>query len=204
MLSYRAHHLIDVGTGTAVRSSSPAPHWSDDVGTGGLVRSLYPALHWSNDVGTGGLVRSLYPALHHLVNVGTKAPKKTGALAVPGGRGGGLAAAPQAGYMAEGWLALAFQPVCADEQPLEDDLVHQASQHRAGVQVGFVAATDDGQRLVEGLKDVCGLVGGGLNPALGLGALGFYALLLGLQDLLGDGFAVVELDELLLLVLEGA
>lgn len=67
-----------------------------------------------------------------------------------------------------------------------------------------MAATDDGQGLIQGLHDVLGFVGSGLNPVLGLGALGLDALLLGLQHLFGDGFLVVELDELLLLGLEGA
>ncbi|MGA7705757.1 MAG: hypothetical protein WB998_12775 [Solirubrobacteraceae bacterium] len=60
-----------------------------------------------------------------MINVGTKTPEKTGVLAVlgPPGLGGGLAAAPQAGYMAEDGLLVAFQPVGADEQFLEDDLV---------------------------------------------------------------------------------
>ncbi len=65
-----------------------------------------------------------------------------------------------------------------------------------------MAAVNDGQGLVEGLHDVCGFVGGCLDPFAGLGALGFDALLLGLQDLFGYAALVVELDELLLLILE--
>ncbi|MGA7705758.1 MAG: hypothetical protein WB998_12780 [Solirubrobacteraceae bacterium] len=67
-----------------------------------------------------------------------------------------------------------------------------------------MTATDDGQGLIERLHDVCGFVCGSLDPVVGLGALALDAGLLGLQDLLGDGFLVVELDELLLLILEGA
>lgn len=67
-----------------------------------------------------------------------------------------------------------------------------------------MAAVDDRQGLVEGLKDLRGFVGSGLDPAVGLGALSFDALLLGLHDLFGDAAPVVELDELLLLILEGA
>jgi hypothetical protein len=106
--------------------------------------------------------------------------------------------------MAEDRLALAFEAVGADVQPVEDGLVHQPAEHGVGREIGLVAAPDDGQGLVEGLHDVAGFVGGGLDELAGLGALGFDALLLGLENLLGDGLFVVELDELLLLILEGS
>ena len=57
----------------------------------------------------------------------------------------------------------------------------------------------DRKGVIECGHDVLDLARGGVGPLLCLGALGFYALLLGLQDLLGDAAFVVELYELLLL-----
>ncbi|MGP0100286.1 MAG: hypothetical protein ACLPUT_01515 [Solirubrobacteraceae bacterium] len=55
------------------------------------------------------------------------------------------------------------------------------------------------QRVLERCHDVLDLAVGGLSPLPGLGALSLDALLLGLQDLLGDTAFVVELDKRLLL-----
>jgi hypothetical protein len=82
--------------------------------------------------------------------------------------GGRLAAPPEAGDVAEDGLLLAVGVIAADEESLEHGLVHESPQHRAGVQVGFVAASDDGQGIVERLHDVCGFVGGSLDPVVSL------------------------------------
>ncbi|HEY2141883.1 MAG TPA: hypothetical protein VGG98_07480 [Solirubrobacteraceae bacterium] len=55
------------------------------------------------------------------------------------------------------------------------------------------------QRVVQGVHNVLDLGLGGVGPALGFGALGVDALLLGFQDLFGDAAVVEELHELLLL-----
>ncbi|HEY4915860.1 MAG TPA: hypothetical protein VIH92_03040 [Solirubrobacteraceae bacterium] len=57
----------------------------------------------------------------------------------------------------------------------------------------------DRERIVERCHDILDFCCRGVGPLLGLGALALDALLLGLQDLLGDAAFVVELHELLLL-----
>ena len=74
------------------------------------------------------------------------------------------------------------EPACAPWECVVDDVL---AQDRKGV--------------IEGCHNVLDLALGGVGPLLGLGALGFDALLLGFQDLLGDAAFVVELDQLLLL-----
>jgi hypothetical protein len=105
-------------------------------------------------------------------------------LAVPGplGLGRSLAAAPEAGDVGEYGLLLALDVVAADEQPLEDDLVHQASEHGACFQVDLVAASHDGQGIIKGIQHVSGFVACGFDEALGLGELALDAGLLGLQE----------------------
>ncbi|HEY7829172.1 MAG TPA: hypothetical protein VIC06_01250 [Solirubrobacteraceae bacterium] len=90
----------------------------------------------------------------------------------------------------------------AHVERLEERLVEEPPEVRGGLLVGDVGVAQERQGLIEGFLDLVGVLGGYLGPAVGLGALGFDAVLLGGEHVLVDAAFVEQVQELLLLALE--
>jgi hypothetical protein len=86
-----------------------------------------------------------------------------------------------------------------NREALEDGEVEQAALGLAGKVVSPLVCVYEQEGFVERRHDVIDLVLGGLCPLLDLGLLLGNAGLLGSQHVFGNGVAVEELDELLLL-----
>ena len=86
-----------------------------------------------------------------------------------------------------------------NREVLEDGQVEQPALGLAGEVVGPLVGVNQEEGFIESGHDVIDLVLGGLCPLLDLGLLGGDAGLFGPQHVFGNGVAVEELDELLLL-----
>ncbi|HTA33963.1 MAG TPA: hypothetical protein VK721_11105 [Solirubrobacteraceae bacterium] len=87
----------------------------------------------------------------------------------------------------------------AHDERQEDGLVDEPAAAGGERLVDDFGGVQKEQCILKCRHDVLDLAVGGLGPLACLGALCLDALLLGLQDLLGDAAFVVELDELVLL-----
>lgn len=90
--------------------------------------------------------------------------------------------------------------VVADDQPLEQRLVPLAAQMPRCGQVGPLAIGQEVERLAERVLDVCESGLRDFDVALGLSGLGREPVLLGAQQVDGDGPGVVGVQELLALL----